>query len=63
MNYQIKSIKQSITKKYDLRFAPSGYAIIFLDDATGMISMQTDWGNFSHAWTSNGIVANMNYST
>lgn len=58
--YRIKSVQTSINtpvpppEKYDFRFEPNGFAIIFLDQATGRISMQTDWGDFSSGWSSPG---------
>lgn len=52
--YTFQSMTKSTTQKFDFRFAPSGYAIIFADDVSGRISMQTDWGNFDFGWSRSG---------
>jgi hypothetical protein len=46
--------KVSSTEKFDFKFNPSGWAIVFIDDETGVVSMQTDWGNYSYRWGSPG---------
>lgn len=52
--YQFKSVTKSTSEKYDFRFSPSGYAIVYIDEAAGLISMQTDWGDYSRGWHRNG---------
>jgi hypothetical protein len=48
--YKLKSATKTTTEKLDFRFSPSGYVTMFLDDETGMVSMQTDWDDFSYRW-------------
>lgn len=54
MKYELKSVNKSVTEKYDFRFDKAGYAIVFLDEVSGLITMNTDWGNFSYGWPSPG---------
>ena len=48
--YELKSATKTTTEKLDFRFSPSGYVTMFLDNDTGMVSMQTDWDDFSYRW-------------
>lgn len=52
--YVFESMTKSTTQKFDFRFKPSGYAIIFADDVSGRITMQTDWGDFNFGWSRSG---------
>lgn len=49
--YKLKSVHASTTEKYDFRFENFGYAIVFIDEVSGTISMKTDWGDYSFAWS------------
>lgn len=35
---------------YSFRFKPYGWAILTLNEATGEMTIQSDWGNYSHRW-------------
>lgn len=53
-HYKFNTMKASVSEKYDFRFSPNGYAILYIDELAGLISMQTDWGNFSFGWSRAG---------
>jgi hypothetical protein len=35
---------------YSFRFAPYGWAILTINESTGEIAINSDWGNYSHRW-------------
>ena len=48
-DYPLTSVEKSTTEKYVLKFS-SGWAIIYLDDNLGNISIESDWGSWSSMW-------------
>lgn len=47
-------VTRSSCEMYQVSFIPSGWAVFFLDNRTGCMSIQSDWGEFSHCWTHHG---------
>lgn len=43
-----------IAEQYVLRWSSSGWAVVFIDEAYGCISIQSDFGDYSYRWTSRG---------
>ena len=53
--FKVEKLIPSLVEKLDaemyyLRFAPTGWAILFLHEGTGAVSIQSDWGDWSHYW-------------
>jgi hypothetical protein len=42
--------KSTGTEKYYYRFGTQGWAFMFLDEASGIVCLYTDWGNYSFSW-------------
>lgn len=43
------------TAVYSFSFEPGGWMIATIDDATGVFSIQSDWGNYSYRWHLDGM--------
>ena len=44
------SVMTSHAMVYSLRFESYGWATVIVSDMTGMLSITSDWGNWSHRW-------------
>jgi len=43
-------VRISQAASYSFRFKPSGWAIWTVNDGTGEVSLQSDWGNYTYRW-------------
>lgn len=48
-DYPLTKVEKTTTEKYFLKFS-TGWAIIYLDDSLGNISIESDWGSYSSMW-------------
>jgi hypothetical protein len=48
---RIRSSSRNTVTAYHFAFEVEGWAILTINDDTGEISIQSDWGNYAHRWT------------
>ena len=48
------AIKKNTPERYTLWFKHSGWAVIFLDEDGGFLSIQSDWGDYAYRWSHHG---------
>lgn len=47
---RLRSVEESVVKKFYFRFTHYGWATIVIDDAHGDLLINSDWGKWSHTW-------------
>lgn len=51
----LKSVVITSAVAYSFRFEGYGWAIFTLNDATGELSLHSDWGTYGHRWDTNAM--------
>src|SRR5436309_2433761 len=49
-----KSVHKTVCERYVVRDGKSGWAVIMLDERGGMVSIQSDYGNYGYRWPYHG---------
>lgn len=52
---EVKSRSKSVATSYSYQFDHFGWAIFTVNDSTGELFLQSDWGSWSHRWNVNHL--------
>lgn len=46
----VLALERYTVRAYYFRLAPVGWAIWYVDDRTGTLALESDWGSYAHRW-------------